>query len=208
MKKYLEIYNHYKVLIDSQQMRRGDKMPSIRKCTALHGVSKTTVESAYFALAADGYIISHEKSGFFVQREVKNNDTARIEEKEAPKFNLKDWNADAESFDFNLWRRYMKSALRENERLLNAGEAQGELQLRETIASYIRRKRNVVASPSRIVVGAGVQSLLHILCSIMTRKCVSLPDSKSFLQAKTVFENYGYEISTRNINYSRIFVSC
>ena len=69
-----------------------------------------------------------------------------------------------------MWRRYIKSALRQDERLLSYGEPQGEYELREAIAGFISSRRNVVCSPYNIVVGAGVQSLLHILCSVIGEK--------------------------------------
>ena len=66
MKKYIEIYNYYKQLIESEQLKSGDKMPSVRKATKIFNVSKTTVQNAYFDLQADGYIIAAPKSGYYV----------------------------------------------------------------------------------------------------------------------------------------------
>lgn len=64
--KYIEIYNYYKQLIESEQLKSGDKMPSVRKATKIFNVSKTTVQNAYFDLQADGYIIAAPKSGYYV----------------------------------------------------------------------------------------------------------------------------------------------
>ena len=77
---------------------------------------------------------------------------------------------DAESFDFALWRRYIKSALRADRRLLTYGEPQGEPDLRAALCSYVAKSRNVVCTPEQIVVGAGVQSLLHILCGLLDER--------------------------------------
>lgn len=208
MKKYLDLYNYYKNIIISSQMKKGEKMPSIRKCAELHGVSKTTVLNAYLSLAADGYIIAREKSGYYVQASGNTKSRSSPKKRDEIKYNLKDWRADRESFDFNIWRRYIKSALRENERLLSPGEYQGEYELREALSSYIREKRNVIASPDRIIIGAGVQTLLNILCSLLKeKKSVSVPDSKSFLPAKTVFEDHGFEVFTRYKDADIIYVS-
>ena len=41
-------------------------------------------------------------------------------------YDFKSGSADKESFEFDLWRRYMKNALRQDDRLLSYSEAQGE----------------------------------------------------------------------------------
>lgn len=209
MKKYLEIYNYYKELIESDQLSDGDKVPSIRKATQIFSVSKTTILNAYFALQADGYLISSEKSGFFVSSNHKQHIYVvdDIKDNSSIIFDLKGGNADKDCFDIGLWQRYIKSVLRNQERLLSYGDEQGEPDLRNVLAKYIREKRNVVTSPDRIVVGAGVQSLLGILCSLIDdRQSVSFPDS-SFVQGMKLFENYGYDVHTRYKDAKIIYVS-
>ena len=178
MKKYIEIYNHFKELIQSEQLKSGEKIPSVRKAADIFSVSKTTIQNAYFELQADGYIISSEKSGYFVCDNInlKTQDNNIVINKKDIKYDLKSGDADKECFDIALWQRYIKSALRQQERLLSYGDVQGEADLRETLCQYIAQKRNVSASPDRIVVGAGVNSLLGILCSLIKGgKTVSFP---------------------------------
>lgn len=78
MKKYIEVYNYYKKLIETKQLNQGDRLPSVRSATQILSVSKTTVQSAYFALQADGYVIAAPKSGYYVteQKESYKTDTA------------------------------------------------------------------------------------------------------------------------------------
>ncbi|MBR0413041.1 MAG: PLP-dependent aminotransferase family protein [Eubacterium sp.] len=209
MKKYIEVYKHYKDLIESGQYKKGDKMPSVRKSTALLSVSKTTVENAYFELQADGYIIAQPQSGYYVSYsapKVAEEPTPAISEKPVV-FDLKSGDADSESFDINLWQRYIKSALRQKERLLSYSAPEGEQDLREALSKYIREKRNVVASPDRIIVGAGMQPLLSILCVLLKdRRTVSFPTA-GFIQGISQFESYGYEVHTRDKNADIIYVS-
>lgn len=209
MKKYVQIYEYYKNLITTGQLKSGDKMPSVRKATDIFGVSKTTIQNAYFDLQADGFIIASPKSGYYISNiSLNDNDTSNEQiEKSNIRFDLKSGDADKESFDINLWQRYIKSALRQQERLLSYSDVQGELDLRQALAEYIREKRNVTASTDRIVVGAGVQSLLNILCSLISDKStVSFPD-KSFVQGISVFEDYGFEVHTRDKDAKIIYVS-
>ncbi len=207
--KYNEVYDYIKNEIESNQLSYGARLPSIRNASELFRVSRTTVQNAYFTLAADGYIFSEPQSGYYVSRQGSGN-TVKTEAampQEAIKFDFTSSSADAESFDFNLWRRYMKNALRQDERLLSYSEAQGEPELREAIAEYIYEKRNVAASPDRIVIGAGVQSLLGILCSLINdRGTVSFPD-KSFEQGAALFADYGFEVHYRDKDAGIIYVS-
>ena len=209
MKKYIEIYNNYKELIISGQLKAGDKMPSVRRAAELLEVSKTTIENAYFELQADGYIISTPKSGYYVcsvSNEQRESNKIVFNKKEI-KCDLKSGGADKDSFDINLWQRYIKSALRQKERLLSYGDVQGEADLREALSDYIREKRNVSASPDRIVIGAGVQALLGILCSLIEkRESVSFPDC-SFTNGIRLFKDYGFEVHTRDKDASIIYVS-
>lgn len=209
MKKYIEIYNYYKNLILTNQLKAGDKLPSVRAATQLLPVSKTTIQNAYFELQADGYVIASPKSGYYVteQKNIVPKATTHTEENSKILYDLKSGDADEESFDVKLWQRYIKSALRQEERLLSYGDVQGEADLREVLSDYIRAKRNVSASADRIVVGAGVQSLLYILCSLIKNKgTVSFPD-KSFVQGMNLFADYGFEVKTRNKDADIIYVS-
>ena len=60
---YVEVYEYYKKLILDGKMAPGSKMPSLRKCALELKLSRTTIETAYLQLAADGYIIAKAQSG-------------------------------------------------------------------------------------------------------------------------------------------------
>lgn len=208
MKKYSQIYNIVKEMILSGELQPGDKILSVRQAAANYNVSVTTVQSAYFELCADGYIIAHSKSGYYVsdimcnhlseeQTDVKNNIT----------YDLSGGIADEESFDFSLWQKYIKSALRQSERLLSYSHPKGEYDLRCAIAQYIKDRRNVITSPERIIVGAGLQPLLQILCSLLNKNLsVSFPD-KSFVLGMSTFSDYGFDVHIRDKDADVIYVS-
>lgn len=211
MKKYIKIYNFYKDKIENGQLKSGDKMPSIRQASALSNVSKTTIQSAYFALQADGYIVASEKSGHYVSDlKIEHNSQERFEFESANKpiiYDLKSGSADKDAFDLKLWQRYIKNALRQQDRLLTYSEPEGEQDLREALSDYIRAKRNIITSPDRIIIGAGVQSLLNIICSLIKdKKTVSFPDN-SFENGISQFRDYGYNVHTRYKDADIIYVS-
>lgn len=199
--RYLQVYDYYKELILSGRLPENTKMPSIRKCSKQLGLSRTTIESAYLCLAADGYIISRPQSGYYVTPRPVKNSTKNVSfskdihrEKRDILYNFTSSNVDADSFDFNLWRRYIKSALRQDKRLLTYGEPQGEYELRETICNYVINKRNAVCKPENIIIGAGSQSLLNILCPLLRDKQGVCFHDTNFAQGIVIFEDYGFQI--------------
>ena len=208
MKKYTQIYNIIKDMIISGELQEGEKIPSVRKAAKNYNVSVTTVQTAYFELCADGYIISRDKSGYYVSGIVHS----RTEDEETQTgnniiYDLSGGTADEESFDFSLWQKYIKSALRQKDRLLSYSQPKGEYDLRCAIAQYIKERRNVITSPDRIIVGAGMQPLLHILCSLLDKNlCVSFPDN-SFTLGIGVFSDYGFDVHTRDKDADVIYVS-
>lgn len=198
---YVQLYDHYRKLIVSGSLSSGTKMKSIRRCCEEFGLSKTTVENAYLQLAAEGYIISKPQSGYYVC-EIDNiinsegNKTGQPEEKSEKseiKYDFTSSSIEAESFDFSLWQRYIKSALRQSERLISYGDVQGEPDLRNAVSQYINRNRSVACVSNQIVIGAGTQNLLSIVCSLMPEKKKIAFIGTSFERGEAIFEDHGFE---------------
>ena len=108
MKKYSRLYNDLKEQIITGQLAHGDKIPSVRKAALIYSVSTTTVQNAYFELCADGYIVSKEKSGYFVsyiksQNKIKNE----TENETNIEYNFDGECAHPECFDVSLWQKYI-----------------------------------------------------------------------------------------------------
>lgn len=210
---YMRVFEYYKGLISENKLQSGEKLPSIRRCADDLSISRTTAEAAYFQLAADGYVVSKPQSGYFVTDIAlrnKNNVIKRsdkVENKDKIIYDFASLSADRESFDFALWRRYIKSALREDERLLSYGEAQGENELRDALSEYIKVRRNTVCTKDNIVIGAGVQSLLHILCPVLTDKKSVYFKDPSFFQGKAVFYDHGFFITDNIEEADIIYIS-
>ena len=200
LSRYIRVYTYYKELILSEKLLAGNKLPSIRKAAQQFQMSRTTMESAYLLLAAEGYIISKPQSGYYVtniaqkkKKQVSVSSTKKEQEEQKIRYDFVTSSVDRESFKFEVWRRYMKSALRQDERLLSYGEPQGEQDFREVLCEYLKKERSVVCNPDQIVIGAGVQSLLNILCPLLSERRQVCFYNKEFLQGCAVFEDYGFE---------------
>ena len=211
---YMEVYEYYRQLILDGKMAPGSKLPSLRKCSQELKLSRTTIETAYLQLAADGYIMAKAQSGYYVteiaSHQHKSSQSGRHNTTHY-RYDLASSGVDKESFRFDLWSRYMKSALRQNDRMLTYGEPQGEADLRETLAHYIRERRNILCSPDDIVVSASFQNLLQILCPLIHEVYpefhqASFP-TPSFVHGSTIFEDYGYDIHYRDKDCDVVYVS-
>lgn len=199
--RYLRVYHYYKDLILEEKLVPGTKLPSIRKGSSQFQLSRTTMETAYLLLAAEGYLLAKPQSGYYVtdiakaRKHVTKAEKRRGENGEDILYDFVSASVDPDSFRFAVWGRYMKSALRQDERLLSYGEPQGEEDFREVLGRYLLEKRNVLCTPDQIVIGAGVQSLLHILCPLVkNRRKVALINA-AFRQGRAVFEDYGFIIT-------------
>ena len=211
---YMEVYEYYRQLILDGKMAPGSKLPSLRKCSQELKLSRTTIETAYLQLAADGYIMAKAQSGYYVteiaSHQHKSSQSGRHNTTHY-RYDLASSGVDKESFRFDLWSRYMKSALRQNDRMLTYGEPQGEADLRETLAHYIRERRNILCSPDDIVVSASFQNLLQILCPLIHEVYpefhqASFP-TPSFVHGSTIFGDYGYDIHYRDKDCDVVYVS-
>lgn len=204
---YIKLYEYYKDLISSGILKSGTKLPSIRRCSSERLISKTTVESAYLQLAAEGYVTSKPGSGFYVNdlnyfslKQIKPQNKSLGHPSKTITYDFSTSAVDLKSFNFDIWSRYIKSALRNSERLLSYGDPQGESDLRAAIASYIAKQRGVVCNPDQIVIGAGIQSLLHIICSLTGPRSPVYFTGSSFEKGQAIFDDRGF----RTVSYKNM----
>ena len=216
MKVYEKVYNYYIQQMKEDGLKPGDKLPSIRECERILSVSRTSVETAYLQLMADGYIYSVEKVGYFcsdlfirttAEKKAQIDNTATDINENDYIYDLATLGEDKEVSCLQLWRRYMKSALRQEDRLLSYATNQGEEDLRKEIASYVRKSRNIICSADDIVVGAGFQNLLQILIPLIPgERTISFP-TKEFSEGATTFKYAGFKVDYRNKESHVIYVN-
>lgn len=234
--KYTQIYLHFKKLIEEGEILKGEKMPSLLACSQTFSVSKTTAENAYFQLAADGYILSRERSGYYVTgrrtdlgTDDGDEEKSRQQKKEEASYatgavslslyetcgpaeavyDMANMGDDPQTFRFDLWQRYLKSAIRHKDRMVTYGEPQGEEELREAICEYVRKRRHIFCSPESIVIGASTQSLLMILLPVLKKKgarTASVP-AKGFERYAQVFDSHDLKVDIRRKEADLIYVS-
>jgi len=202
---YMQLYDYIRKSIITGEMCKGEKLPSIREISQTTGLSRTTIESAYFQLLTEGYILSRPKSGYYAAdlTEIEldfPSEKPRIEDKsramgisqEIKYFNE---NVDSESFDASTWKRMYGKILKDRkDDTFSVGEHQGELDLRRQISKFINQTRGARTSPGQIVVGAGVQYLMGILVGLVrTNGGRAAFEDPGYEKARYIFEDYGFE---------------
>lgn len=168
---YLQIGQFIKQQIRSGQLPPGTKLPSIRHLAAALQISRTTAETCYTQLMAEGFLESLPQKGYYVAdmllsrpRPAKTN---KAKTNPAARYDFANNYIDATTFPAALWRRHVSRALRDKEMLSGYGDPQGELLLRKVLAEYSHESRGVLCTPEQIVIGAGIQSLLEILSAVL-----------------------------------------
>nr|WP_319487647.1 PLP-dependent aminotransferase family protein [uncultured Caproiciproducens sp.] len=200
---YQQLYLTIKSAIEAGHLSKGERLPSIRKLAEDLKLSCTTVENAYQQLCVEGYIQSRPQRGYFVLT-AAHDDTGRQKPRrigaQAPnvsqiRYNFGSDCVDSDNIDIKVWRRHIRDVLNRQEVIAGYGEHQGELSLREALSAYSYSVRGVVASPEQIVIGAGTQPLLSILCGLLNShdKCVAM-EEPGFLQAEQVFADCGLSV--------------
>ncbi|HEV7868949.1 MAG TPA: winged helix-turn-helix domain-containing protein, partial [Chthoniobacteraceae bacterium] len=69
---YEQVADKVEKLIRAGTIRAGDRIPSVRRACAQHGVSLTTAVQAYLTLENRGLIEARPKSGFFVRSQFRD----------------------------------------------------------------------------------------------------------------------------------------
>lgn len=202
---YIQLYLYYKAAIEQNRLRENEKLPSIRGLSRGLSVSKITVEKAYQQLMSEGYIKNYDRSRYTVNKLeeiVFNAPTVSManqyhynQEAEKILYDFSSGEMDIEGFDFSLWKRYISKAFLEKERLVGYGNIKGEEELRKEIAKYIEKSRGVYVHTEQIIIGAGVQSLLSMLCSILKLEYNSIAfEEPGFKNGRRIFADHAFTI--------------
>lgn len=177
---YEQIYKSVKSQIKNGTLSPNTKLPSTRILAENLGISRNTVDLAYSQLVSEGYIESKPKSGYYVsfvseltsiETKVETAIPRSKEIKNYFQYDFSPFTIDLNSFPYNTWRKLSKEAMNEyNNHLFLLGDNQGDPSLRSAICEYLKSFRNVNCNMEQIIVGAGADYLLQLLCQILSRQ--------------------------------------
>ena len=195
---YEQLYRSLAAEMRTGAVPAGTRMPGKRRLAAELSVSVNTVDAAYQMLAAEGYLEARERSGFYVQEYLALPESAApaappkaeaVPERRPIRYDLSTRGVDPGLFPFRTWARLQKELLYSSPELLTHGDAQGDLALRQALASYLEEYRGVRCSAHQIVVGAGLEYLLGLLAPLLPGPAAV--ENPGYPRAKQVLENNG-----------------
>lgn len=200
---YEQIYTHIRQEIKNGNLTAGMKLPSCRGLASYLSVSRNTVDMAYGQLMSEGYIESRPKKGYFVSEigdlmdmGVFQRETAPIRQRERKwEIDFSPDGVDMEYFPYNRWRKLMKEALMDNNKeLFQTGDPMGDIHLRRAVRQYLHQSRGVSCKEDQILIGAGLDYLLLLLCQVLGTKRKVAMEEATYKQAYRIFDQMDYEI--------------
>ena len=195
---YQRLYEDIKYKIRRNEYKKNTKLESIRSLAKRLDISTTTVEKAYNQLLIEGYITSIPRSGYVVlavdllEKSFHKPLVDPIIANTYPNDKLT-----SDLFDIKNYKAIVNKVLNyDSEKLFTECDPRGEEELREEIRKYVLSERDVKCDVNQIIIGAGIQNLLHILLNISEKKSVTYL-TPEFKKATKVFKSYGYTLKPR-----------
>ena len=170
MTKTLQLYQYIKDKILDGQYHAGEKLPSKRTLAKAHSVSVITAEQAYELLEEEGYLTARERSGYYVNKLTKA--TLRSAPADALKLLPEEENDTPISLTYvPALARITRKILSERPEILQRKPPQyGCSVLRNAIAGYLRRSRNMTVQPANIMIGSGSEQFYGLTVQLFGRE--------------------------------------
>lgn len=207
---YQQIYEYIRQEIRTGKLPKNEKLPSTRSLAEYLQVARSTVDSAYSQLLAEGYITAKPCKGYFVcgiedmvdlsdnpmkKQIVREERGGESPEEGHIKYDFSPHAISMKSFPFATWKKITREILVDaNSEMFALGNPQGDEELRNTIGRYLYSSRGVNCGPEQIIIGAGNDYLLMLLEKILGRRIPIAMENPTYRRAYQVFESFGYQI--------------
>ncbi len=181
--KYIYLYQCIRDDIISGKIKCAERLPSKRTLAHHLNVGIITVANAYDLLITEGYLVSRERKGYFVQEmphePVRNTRVVTSLEVKSPvdaeRKPFADFRANRISmklFPAATWNQLMRKTIRQGSELYETVPYNGLYRLRYAIADYLRSSRGMQVDPSQVIIGAGTEYLYNRLTQLFGHSTV------------------------------------
>ena len=171
---YEQLTRHIIGEIRAGRMVAGEKLPGVRSLCEHLQISRSTAESAYQILVAEGYIEGRERSGNYVlpyERPIAPvGDVPILPPESLPdvyRHRFSTAEVDTSEFPYRAWAKLYKQVLQDGSGLLSRGHGQGDIELRQALSDFLHQYRGVRCAAAQIVLGAGVDALMGMLLILL-----------------------------------------
>ena len=205
---YRQLYEFVKTMIQSGQLKTGEKMPSKRALSAHLKLSQVTIDTAYQQLVMEGYLKAKAKSGFYVEPYdhplIGSFLKTKALIKEKTLFDYQ-WAfqtnvIDESFFPHALWGKLVRETLNSQKVGINQFDKQGLEELRLEIAKYLKNFRGIICRPEQIVVGSGTESLLALLIPLLGTTLHYGMENPGYPKISQFFRNWDLLLSYFNLD--------
>lgn len=164
----LALYRSLRGLIESGQMKPGDKLPTTRDIAKRFGVSRGAAVAAYEMLVADGFAEARVGAGTYVAeavpllQAVPEPRVIEVQEVAAPLPGALGCST-ADETTLRIFRMLMNRHLTQpSARHFHYNDPAGSHALRVEVAAYLKAARGVVCEPDQVIMTAGTQQGLDL----------------------------------------------
>lgn len=186
---YMQIYRQLREEIINGSLKPGTKLPSKRSLAEELGASIITVEHAYALLIDEGYALAKPRSGLYA---AFGSSTVPPSSRRASLADMRATPSGADDFPFSVWAKIMRSVLSEYDRsILATCPGIGCTPLREALADYLQRSRDLSVSPEQIIIGSGAEYLYSLVVQLLGPGCVIALENPSYQKIRLVYEANG-----------------
>jgi GntR family transcriptional regulator/MocR family aminotransferase len=208
---YDQLYHFILKDIERGKLHENERLPSKRTLAANLKISVITVENAYAQLAAEGYIYTRQRCGYYVgtsvsgclqyKKPVPLSGMKKKSEKEPSFFCDFKTNAPSTgSFPFSVWSKLTRRVLLEKEtQILSSTPFQGCYELRYEITKHLYRFRGMEVTPEQVVIGAGAEFLHMIIVQLLGRGIYAV-ENPGYNKIAHIYENCGAAVKFIELN--------
>lgn len=186
---YLQLYKQVREDIVGEIYPYNSKLPSKRTIADEVGVSTVTVEHAYALLCDEGYIESHERSGYFVIFRTNDGFAASSGKGTLQKYqSSRHASSSSPEFPVSVLTKTMRKVISDlGESILDRSPNGGCVELREAIRQYLVRSRGISAEAEQIIIGSGSEYLYGLIVELLGRQRIYAIESPSYKKIEQVY---------------------
>ena len=202
---YLQLYKLIRDDIINGVFLYGGRLPSNRLLAEETGVSTVTVEHAYALLCDEGYALSREKSGFFVNFRRSDGFAVPSDGEGKSYGEFKASVQEFPSFSVSILSKTMRRVLSERgEDVLKKSPNKGLPELREAIKRYLARNRGITVDTGQIIIGSGAEYLYRLIIELLGRDKTYAIERPSYDKLEQIYRAAGVKYEQLELSYEGI----
>lgn len=210
----LALYRSLRGLIESGQMKPGDKLPTTRDIAKRFGVSRGAAVAAYEMLVADGFAEARVGAGTYVAeavpllQAVPGPKGIEVQEVSAPLPGALGCST-ADETTLRIFRMLMNRHLTQpSARHFHYNDPAGSYALRVEVAAYLKAARGVVCEPDQVIMTAGTQQGLDLAVRALLKPGDPVwIEDPCYAAARELFDGTGLAVTPINVDGEGIDVA-